>query len=127
VAASVGRIQGIQGRPGRWSPLRRWTPWSQSSPSEVLKIYDALWTFGRVEGVEPTNNTAERAIRPGVLWRTDSLGTQSAQGSRFVVDQIRRPSRTSYFVVINLLTALAMESGFNSAWVAVHVPRASLP
>jgi len=51
---------------------------------EVLKVYDALWTFVRVEGVEPTNNAAERAIRPGVLWRKGSFGTQSAQGSRFV-------------------------------------------
>jgi transposase len=51
---------------------------------EVLKVYDALWTFVRVEGIEPTNNTAERAIRPGVLWRKGSGGTQSAQGSRFV-------------------------------------------
>jgi transposase len=51
---------------------------------EVLKVYDALWTFVRVEGIEPTNNGAERAIRPGVLWRKGSFGTQSAQGSRFV-------------------------------------------
>jgi len=51
---------------------------------EVLKVYDALWTFVRVEGVEPTNNAAERAIRPGVLWRKGRFGTQSAQGSRFV-------------------------------------------
>jgi transposase len=51
---------------------------------EVLKVYDALWTFVRVEGVEPTNNAAERAIRPGVLWRKGSFGTQSANGSRFV-------------------------------------------
>ena len=34
--------------------------------------------------VEPTNNAAERAIRPGVLWRKGSFGTQSADGSRFV-------------------------------------------
>ena len=51
---------------------------------EVLKVYDALGTFVRVEGVEPTNNAAERAIRPGVLWRKGSCGTQSAQGARFV-------------------------------------------
>jgi transposase len=51
---------------------------------EVRKLYDALWTFVRVEGVEPTNNAAERAIRPGVLWRKGSFGTQSAAGSRFV-------------------------------------------
>jgi transposase len=51
---------------------------------EVLKGSEALWTFVRVEGVEPTNNAAERAIRPGVLWRKGSFGTQSANGSRFV-------------------------------------------
>ena len=34
--------------------------------------------------VYPTNNVAERAIRPGVLWRKGSFGTQSADGSRFV-------------------------------------------
>jgi transposase len=51
---------------------------------EIHKVYDALWTFVRVEGVEPTNNAAERAIRPGVLWRKGSFGTHSAQGSRFV-------------------------------------------
>ena len=51
---------------------------------EVRKVYEALWTFVRVEGVEPTNNAAERAIRPGVLWRKGSFGTQSANGSRCV-------------------------------------------
>jgi transposase len=51
---------------------------------EVLKVHEALWTFIRVEGIEPTNNAAERAIRPGVLWRKGSFGTQSAQGARFV-------------------------------------------
>jgi len=44
----------------------------------------ALWTFTRVEGVEPTNNVAERALRPAVLWRTGSFGWDSEAGSRFV-------------------------------------------
>src|SRR5467141_4202453 len=51
---------------------------------DILQRREALWTFVQVEDVEPTNNTAERAIRPGVLWRKGSFGTQSAQGSRFV-------------------------------------------
>ena len=51
---------------------------------EILKRCQALWTFVRHAGVEPTNNAAERAIRPGVLWRKGSFGTHSAQGSRFV-------------------------------------------
>ena len=51
---------------------------------DMLKRRQALWTFVHLEGVEPTNNAAERAIRPGVLWRKGSFGTQSVQGSRFV-------------------------------------------
>jgi transposase len=51
---------------------------------EILKRRQALWTFVQVAGVEPTNNTAERAIRPGVQWRKGSVGTQSEAGSRFV-------------------------------------------
>jgi transposase len=37
-----------------------------------------------VEGVEPTNNASERALRPAVIWRKLSFGTKSAAGSRFV-------------------------------------------
>jgi len=51
---------------------------------EILKRREALWTFVQVEGVEPTNNTAERSIRPGVQWRKGSFGTQSEAGSRYV-------------------------------------------
>jgi transposase len=51
---------------------------------DILKRREALWTFVQVVGVEPTNNAAERSIRPGVLWRKGSVGTQSAAGSRFV-------------------------------------------
>lgn len=43
-----------------------------------------LWTFVEVEGVEPTNNAAEQALRHAVIWRKLSFGTQSARGSRFV-------------------------------------------
>jgi transposase len=43
-----------------------------------------LWTFVDCEGVEPTNNASERALRHAVIWRKLSFGTQSASGSRFV-------------------------------------------
>ena len=49
----------------------------------VLKIHDALWTFAVVEGVEPTNNHAERMVRPAVLWRKACFGNHSAAGCRF--------------------------------------------
>ena len=50
----------------------------------ILKFKPALWTFIDREGVEPTNNAAERALRRGVLWRKRSFGTQSKAGSVFV-------------------------------------------
>ena len=50
---------------------------------ELTKWWPALWTFAWVEGVEPTNNRAERALRPAVLWRKGSFGSDSAAGSRF--------------------------------------------
>ena len=59
-------------------------PETEGTCRDILKRRAALWTFVQVDGVEPTNNTAERAIRPGVLWRKGSFGTQSEAGSRFV-------------------------------------------
>ena len=56
----------------------------QRQCKNILKLAPALWTFVDLEGVEPTNNAAERAVRPGVLWRKGSFGTQSPEGSRFV-------------------------------------------
>ena len=50
----------------------------------ILKVQQALWSFVDREGVEPTNNAAERALRRGVIWRRRSYGTQSANGSLFV-------------------------------------------
>jgi transposase len=50
----------------------------------VLAVYPALWTFARVEGVEPTNNHAERTLRRAVIWRKVSFGNHSDGGCRFV-------------------------------------------
>jgi len=49
----------------------------------IDSLWPALWTSLEVPGVEPTNNVAERAVRPAVLWRTGSFGTQSGSGARF--------------------------------------------
>ena len=49
----------------------------------ILKLYEALWTFAAVEGVEPTNNHAERMLRSAVLWRKGSFGNHSEAGCRF--------------------------------------------
>lgn len=58
-------------------------PKTAATCRDILKREVALWTFVYVEGVEPTNNLAERLIRPGVLWRKRSFGTQSQTGSHF--------------------------------------------
>jgi len=79
------RLIPLQARLGRL--LRR----GQANPDwkaaglcrELTKWWPALWTFARVEGVEPTNNVAERALRPAVLWRKGSFGSDSAAGSQF--------------------------------------------
>jgi len=51
---------------------------------ELLRLEPALWTFTRVRGIEPTNNHAERMLRPAVMWRKQSLGSHSLGGCRFV-------------------------------------------
>jgi transposase len=52
--------------------------------AQILKVEPAIWTFVEHPGVEPTNNAAERAIRPAVLWRKVCLGAQSQAGAEFV-------------------------------------------
>jgi transposase len=59
-------------------------PKTATTCAELLRLWDCLWTFTRVEGVEPTNNAAERALRHAVIWRRISGGTDSEVGSRFV-------------------------------------------
>jgi transposase len=44
----------------------------------------ALWTCVVEEGVEPSNNRAERALRFAVLWRKLMQGTYSDKGDRWV-------------------------------------------
>ena len=46
--------------------------------------FEHLWVFVSINGVEPTNNMAERDLRKLVLWRKKSYGTRSARGQRFV-------------------------------------------
>jgi transposase len=52
--------------------------------ANLLELWPALWLFVLQEGVEPTNNHAERMLRRGVLWRKRSFGSHSQAGCRFV-------------------------------------------
>ena len=46
----------------------------------LLMYFERFFTFLREEGVEPTNNSVERALRCAVQWRTISFGSRSAEG-----------------------------------------------
>jgi len=50
----------------------------------LLEHFNALWTFLSIDQVEPTNNHAERCLRPAVTWRKKYFGTRSDYGSEFV-------------------------------------------
>ena len=52
--------------------------------AELVKRWPALWTFTHTDGVEPTNNHAERGLRGAVIYRKLSLGSQSDRGERTI-------------------------------------------
>jgi transposase len=78
---------------------------------ELYQHRDWLWMFLDVEGVEPTNNASERALRHAVIWRKLSFGTQSSRGSRFVetlltvVETCRQQSRSVFRFVADTVEA----------------------
>jgi len=71
----------------------------------------------RVEGVEPTNNLAERAQRTAVIWRKGSFGTWSAAGSTFVdrvlttIGSLKQQGRHALAFVTEALVAGAHREG----------------
>lgn len=79
--------------------------------NELYDRREHLWTFTRVQGIEPTNNTAERALRPAVIYRKLSFGTQSAKGSRFVEriltvsETCRLQNRNAYQYLVEAMEA----------------------
>jgi transposase len=78
---------------------------------ELHEHRDWLWTFLRQEGVEPTNNASERALRHAVIWRKLSFGTQSAKGSRFVetmltvIETCRQQNRSLFDYLVDAIQA----------------------
>lgn len=96
---------------------------SESAFKHMLRHFPAFWTFLRMEGVEPTNNSSERALRPGVRLRRVSFGSQSEAGSRFVermltaIESCRRQGR-------NLLEVMTQAV---SAWMTGDSPPSLLP
>jgi hypothetical protein len=89
-------------------------PQTAKTCGNILKLDQALFTFVDHEGVEPTNNAAERALRRGVLWRKRSFGSQSERGLRFTerilttVFTLRQQNRN----VLEYLTAACQAQHF---------------
>jgi len=79
----------------------------------LLKVWPALWTFSELDGIEPTNNRAERGLRGAVIYRKLSLGSQSEAGERTIerllsASQTCRLQRRSLFTYLtNVLAAKA--------------------
>ena len=90
---------------------------------ELYARRECLWTFTQVEGIEPTNNTAERALRPAVIYRKLSFGTQSAKGSRYleriltVSETCRLQNRNAFQYLVAL-----MEAKFNGTTAPSLLP-----
>lgn len=89
-----------QQRDKRWRALGR----------DLLRQWEAVFLFLDTEGVEPTNNVAERGLRSSVLWRRASQGTRTDAGSDFVervlttVENCRRQGRRVLdFIAASLL------------------------
>ena len=93
------------------SPKKARNRWHRQFANNLLKIWPALWTFASVDGVQPTNNPAERALRAPVIHRKVSLGTQSNNGERFAERALSaaatcRQQRRSLFTYLSeLITA----------------------
>jgi transposase len=77
----------------------------------LRKRWPALWTFTAIEGVEPTNNHAERGLRGAVIYRKLSLGSQSEHGERTIERLLsasitcRLQGRSLFAYLTDLLTA----------------------
>jgi transposase len=74
-----------------------------------------MFLFAFVDGVEPTNNAAERALRHGVLWRKMSHGPKSVKGSEYlariwsVVETCRQQGRDVWEFLTSFMAAAAEE------------------
>ena len=86
-------------------------PAARKIAKDLREYGAALWTFARVEGVEPTNNAAERALRKAVLWRKTSFGSASRSGSRFaermltVCESLRAQGRSILDFLVDVIRA----------------------
>ena len=89
----------------------------------ILKDEPLYWTFLTDPRIPLTNNTAERALRPYVLWRKISFFSQSYRGDQFrpmilsIIETAKRLNLSTY----QLLRAICTQ-GLRGAPVTVKLP-----
>lgn len=89
----------------------------------LLREMDSLWVFLEENGVDPTNNRVERALRFGVLWRKRSKGTQSDKGDRWVerILSLKQTCRMrlipSFPVLTNVIDSYFKEQRPDLSWI----------
>jgi len=93
------------------SPKKARNRWHRQFANNLLKVWPALWTFTLIDGIEPTNNPAERALRGPVIHRKLSHGTRSDDGERFAERALsaaatcRRQHRSLFTYLSDLIPA----------------------
>lgn len=87
---------------------------------DLIKQWDSLWPFVHYDATEPTNNHAERIVRPSVMLRKTNGGTHSLIGSDFV-SRLQSVIATAKCQRLNLVDWLT--SVFKALWAPVQLPR----
>jgi transposase len=80
-----------------------------------------MFLFAYVDGVEPTNNAAERALRHGVLWRKLSHGPMRLVGSEYLsctwsVETCRQQGRGVWDFLTGCMASAAQGRIMPSLW-----------
>lgn len=89
----------------------------------LLNDEPMLWRFLESPGLDLTNNTAERALRPYVIWRKTSFFSQSERGDRFrarvmtVSESCRRLDICAYRVLRQVC-----EQGIRKEPITIRLP-----
>jgi hypothetical protein len=91
-------LVGLQRRAAELLSPARTEPAEESVRNRLQKQQDHLFEFLKHDGVDPTNNLAERQLRPAVIARKISCGNKTQKGARA-------------FVILASLAATARQRG----------------
>jgi transposase len=90
---------------------------TQNTCDNLQKDFPSMWTFLKYDGVEPTNNLAERDLRHGVIWRKISFGNQSDAGKIFVermltiITTMKKQTQNAFHYIVKCFQAHKMGRG----------------